>query len=138
MMKKYNRTTIKNYINGEEVENIDKLNYCCWFLKVLIYDPTVEILNDSMGNLNGIVKTLEGIRISLKTVDINSALNILKRYEHEMIKLINLGNMLRNGKKEVSSEFELALFNGMSPAPTNSIYFGMTGVLRTCVRCSLR
>lgn len=24
-MKKYNRTTIKNYINGEEVENIDKL-----------------------------------------------------------------------------------------------------------------
>lgn len=39
-----------------------------------------------------------------------------------MVKLINLGNILRDGKKEVSSEFELALLNGMSPAPANSIY----------------
>lgn len=104
------------------IKNIDKLNYGCRLLKVRNYDPTVEMLNGSMDDLRGIIKTLEGIRISLKTVDINNALNILKRYEHEMVKLINLGNMLRNGKKEVSSEFELSLLNGMSPAPANSIY----------------
>ena len=104
------------------IKNIDKLNYGCRLLKVRNFDPTVEILNGSIDNLSGIIKTLEGIRISLKTVDIISALNILKRYEHEMVKLINLGNILRDGKKEVSSEFELALLNGMSPAPANSIY----------------
>lgn len=104
------------------IKNIDKLNYGCRLLKVRNYDPTVKMLNGSMDNLNGIIKTLEGIRIRLKTVDIRDAIYILKRYENEMVKLINLGNMLRNGKKEVSSEFELALLNGMSPAPANSIY----------------
>lgn len=104
------------------IKNIDKLNYGCRLLKVRNYDPTVEMLNGSISDLSGIIKTLEGIRINLKSVDINSTLNILRGYEHEMVKLINLGNMLRNGKKEVSSEFELALLNGMSPAPANSIY----------------
>ncbi|MCI5702156.1 MAG: hypothetical protein MR266_05260 [Erysipelotrichaceae bacterium] len=104
------------------IKNIDKLNYGCRLLNVRNYDPTVEMLNDSMDDLNGIIKTLEGIRISLKTIDINNALYVLKSYENEMVKLINLGNMLRNRKKEVSSEFELSLLNGMSPAPANSIY----------------
>ena len=104
------------------IKNIDKLNYGCRLLNVRNYDPTVEMLNNSMDDLNGIIKTLEGIRIGLKAVDISNALYILKSYENEMVKLINLGNMLRNGKKEVSSEFELALLNGMSPAPANSIY----------------
>lgn len=104
------------------IKNIDKLNYGCRLLEVRNYDPTVEMLNGSMDDLNGIIKTLEGIRIRLKTVDISNALYILKKYENEMVKLINLGNMLRHGKKEVSSEFELSLLNGMSPAPANSIY----------------
>lgn len=104
------------------IKNIDKLNYGCRLLKFRNYDPTVETLNSSMDDLNGIIKTLEGIRINLKIVEFNKALYLLNRYENEMVKLINLGNMLRNGKKKVSNEFELALLNGMSPAPTNSIY----------------
>ena len=104
------------------IKNIDKLNYGCRLLQVRNYDPTVEKLNGSIDDLSGLIKTLEGIRISLKMLDISNALDVLRKYENEMIKLINLGNMLRNGKKEVSSEFELALLNGMSPAPANSIY----------------
>lgn len=104
------------------IKNIDKLNYGCRLLQVRNYDPTVEKLNGSIDDLSGLIKTLEGIRISLKMLDISNALDVLRKYESEMIKLINLGNMLRNGKKEVSSEFELALLNGMSPAPANSIY----------------
>ena len=104
------------------VKNIDKLNYGCRLLSMRNYDPTVKLLNSQVEDSIGIIKTLEGIRINLKTIDINSALILIKNYENEMINLINLGNILRNGKKEVSNDFELALLNGMSPAPANSIY----------------
>ncbi len=104
------------------IKNIDKLNYGCRLLSMRNYDPTVETLNSYMEDSIGMIKTLEGIRINLKTIDINSALNLIKKYENEMRKLINLGNVLRSGEKKVSTGLELALLNGMSPAPTNSIY----------------
>lgn len=104
------------------IKNIDKLNYGCKLLSMRNYDPTVKILNSYMEDLPGMIKTLEGIRINLNKIDDDKALDLINNYENKMIKTINLGNILRSGKKEVLNEFELSLLNGMSPAPANSIY----------------
>ena len=50
------------------------------------------------------------------------ALEYLHIYEDEVKKIIALGNSLRKGEKKISSELELSLYNGLSPAPTNSVY----------------
>lgn len=104
------------------IKNIDQLDYGCKLLDMRNYDPTVKILNSYMEDLPGVIKTLEGIRINLHNIDDDKALNLINNYESEMMKIINLGNVLRTGKMEVSNGFELSLLNGMSPAPANSIY----------------
>lgn len=104
------------------IRNIEKLNYGCKLLNIRNFDPTVRQLNSDFYDTEGIIKTLEGIRINTKYFNENETLNLLKKYESKMLEIIMLGEELRTGKKKVSNEFELLLFNGMSPAPTNSIY----------------
>lgn len=104
------------------IKNIEKLNYGCKLLNIRNFDPTVKILNSSFDDVEGLIKTLEGIRINMKSISDNETLNLLKNYESKMLEIIMLGNKLRTGDKEVSNEFELLLLNGMSPAPANSIY----------------
>ena len=101
---------------------IEKLNYGCKLLNIRNFDPTVKILNSSFDDVEGLIKTLEGIRINMKSISDNETLNLLKNYESKMLEIIMLGNKLRTGYKEVSNEFELLLLNGMSPAPASSIY----------------
>ena len=105
------------------IRNIEKLNYGCKLLNVRNFDPTVRILNSHFGDdIEGLIKTLEGIRINTKYFSDNETLKLLRDYESKMLEIIILGKELRSGKKEVSNEFELLLLNGMSPAPVNFIY----------------
>ena len=104
------------------IRNIEKLNYGCRLLNVRNFDPTVKMLNSSFDDTEGLIKTLEGIRINMKYFSDNETLNLLRNYESKMLEMIVLGNELRVGKKKASNEFEWLLMNGMSPAPANSIY----------------
>lgn len=104
------------------IRNIEKLNYGCRLLNVRNFDPTVKMLNSSFDDTEGLIKTLEGIRINMKYFSDNETLNLLRNYESKMLEMIVLGNELRAGKKNASNEFEWLLMNGMSPAPANSIY----------------
>lgn len=104
------------------IRNIEKLNYGCRLLNVRNFDPTVKMLNSSFDDTEGLIKTLEGIRINMKYFSDNETLNLLRNYESKMLEMIVLGNELRAGKKKVLNEFEWLLMNGMSPAPANSIY----------------
>ena len=104
------------------IKNIEHLNYGCKLLNIRNFDPTVRMLNSSLDDTKGLIKTLEGIRINMKCFSDREMLCLLKKYESEMLKMIMLGSELRTGKKEILNEFELLLFNCMSPAPANSIY----------------
>ena len=50
------------------------------------------------------------------------ALDYINEYEKKILDIIRLGNELRKGQKKVNSDFEMLLLNGLSPAPTDSIY----------------
>lgn len=104
------------------IKDIDTMNYGCKLLNIRNYDPIVSHVNSIFENNNHILKTLEGIRINMNDVSLDECLKNLKQYENELRKIIGLGHDLRNGIKEAENEEELQLLNGMSPAPTNSVY----------------
>ena len=104
------------------IRNIDKLNYGCTLLKTRNYDPVVEKINNKMKRKTGVIPTLEGIRINMSNVSDKIALDYINEYEKKILDIIRLGNELRKGQKKVNSDFEMLLLNGLSPAPTDSIY----------------
>ena len=104
------------------IRNIDKLNYGCTLLKTRNYDPVVEKINNKMKIKLGVIPTLEGIRINMSNVSDKIALDYINEYENNLLDIIRLGNELRKGQQKVNSDFEMLLLNGLSPAPTDSIY----------------
>ena len=94
------------------IRNIDKLDYGCVLLNKRFYDPATNIINSNFENINNLILTNEDL----------SSLEIIKEYERKIMELIILGKKLRNESKNIQNEFELLLFNGLSPAPTNSVY----------------
>ena len=104
------------------IKNIDKLNYGCTLLKSRNYDPVVEKLNNKMKRKIGVIPTLEGIRINMNIVGDKIALDYINEYENNLLDIIRLGNELRKGQQKVNNDFDMLLLNGLSPAPTDSIY----------------
>ena len=104
------------------IRNIDKLNYGCTLLKTRNYDPVVEKINNKMKRETGVIPTLEGIRINMSNVSDKIALDYINEYENNLLDIIRLGNELRMGQQKVTGDFDMLLLNGLSPAPTNSIY----------------
>ena len=103
------------------IKNIDKLNYGCTLLPTREYDPIVREVNSHI-KTNDIIPTLEGIRVDMENVSDETALNYIRWYENQIKSIIDLGKKLRNGKLTVNNDFQCLLLNGMSPAPTNSVY----------------
>ena len=104
------------------IRNIDKLNYGCTLLKTRNYDPVVEKINNKMKRKTGVIPILEGIRINMSNVSDKIALDYINEYENNLLDIIRLGNELRKGQQKVNSDFEMLLLNGLSSAPTDSIY----------------
>lgn len=103
------------------IKNIDKLNYGCTLLSTREYDSIVRKINSNI-KTNDIIPTLEGIRVDMENVSDETALNYIRWYENQIKNIIDLGKKLRNGKLTVNNDFQYLLLNGMSPAPTNSVY----------------
>ena len=91
-------------------------------LKTRNYDPVVEKINNKMKRKTGVIPTLEGIRINMSNVSDKIALDYINEYENNLLDIIRLGNELRKGQQKVNSAFDMLLLNGLSPAPTDSIY----------------
>ncbi len=104
------------------IQDVDKKDLGFQLLDIRNFDYSVNTLNEVFKDNEEVLKTREGIRIDMsKTSDV-MALEYLNIYETEIQKIIALGNDLRKGKAKVSNDLDLALYNGLSPAPANSVY----------------
>lgn len=104
------------------IKDVDKKNLGFQLLDMRNFDCSVSTINKVFKDGDPVLKTKEGIRIDMDKVLDESALEYLDTYEEEIEKTIALGKSLRKGEIEVSTELDLALYNGLSPAPTNSVY----------------
>ena len=104
------------------IKEADRKNLGFQLLNVRNFDYSVSTLNRVFNDNSSILGVKEGIRIDMNKVADEKALEYLHIYEDEVKKIIALGNSLRKGEKKISSELELSLYNGLSPAPTNSVY----------------
>ena len=104
------------------IKDVDKKNLGFNLLNMRNFDCSTNILNEVFKDNELVLKTKEGIRIDMSKVSDDMALEYLSIYETEIQKIITLGNNLRKGKIEALTDLDLALYNGLSPAPTNSVY----------------
>ena len=104
------------------IQDVDKKNLGFQLLDMRNYDCSVNALNSIFKDNDTVLKTKEGIRIDIYKTSDETALEYLNIYEAEIKKIILLGNDLRKGKIKISNDLDLALYNGLSPAPTNSVY----------------
>lgn len=104
------------------IKDVDKKDLGFQLLDKRNFDCSVNTINKIFKDNEIILKTKEGIRIDMDKVSDEKALEYLGVYEKEIEKIITLGNYLREGKLEISTGLDLSLYNGLSPAPTNSVY----------------
>ena len=104
------------------IKDVDKKNLGFELLDRRSFDCSVSTINKIFKDSNSVLKTKEGIRIDMDKVLDENALEYLSIYEREIKKVIALGNSLRKGEIEISTDLDSALYNGLSPAPTNSVY----------------
>lgn len=104
------------------IRDVDKKNLGFQLLDMRNYDYSVDTINKIFDNNGNVLKVKEGIRINMDKVSDEDTLKFLTNYENEIKRLILLGKKVRNGEVKVSSDLDLALYNGLSPAPANSVY----------------
>lgn len=105
------------------IKDIDKLNLGCKLLLDRFYDPVTEYINKEFVNNEEIIKTIEGIRIDTSKLDLKEVLNIVRQYETRINLLIKNTQQLRLSKSCPQDLNGKLLYNGLSPAPANSIYY---------------
>ena len=104
------------------IKDVDKKNLGFQLLNMRNYDCSVEEINKRFLDYNSILKTKEGIRIDMNDTTDDKPLKYLRMYEEEIKKIIELGNSLRKNEVKINSKLDLELYNGLSPAPANSVY----------------
>ncbi len=105
------------------IKDIDKLNLGCKLLLDRFYDPITEYINKDFFNNDGIIKTIEGIRIDASKLDLKDVLNMVRQYEFRLNLLIKKTQQLRLNKICPEDLNGILLYNGLSPAPANSVYY---------------
>lgn len=86
------------------------------------FDCTTEYINDRICFDSNILKTREGIRINMSKMSDNDTLEQLYLYEQEINGIVTKAKKIREGKIKIVTPLDLMLYNGLSPAPTNSVY----------------
>ena len=104
------------------IKDVDKKELGFQLLDMRNFDCSVQAINNVFKDNKAVLKTKEGIRIDIGKISDDKALELLDVYEKKIHKMIDLGHDLRSGNAEISNDLELALYNGLSPAPANSVY----------------
>ena len=78
-------------------------------------------LNEQISDIDGLLKTQEGIRMDLSKISISEALKIVKDYEKNIEKVILYGENLRKNKI-LKDPMDKIFLKYLSPAPQNYIY----------------
>ena len=94
----------------------------CKLLYLRNFDQASDIVSKIFDSDSKVLKTKEGIRINLDKISYEEMTNYITKYENEIMRIINLGKALREGKKNIENQFEFDLCNKLSPAPANSVY----------------
>ena len=105
------------------IKDVNKLNLGCQLLLDRFYDPITEYINKDFFDNDGIIKTIEGIRIDTSDFDIKDVLNIVRQYEIRINYLIKKTQEQRLSKCCPKDLYGMLLYNGLSPAPANSVYY---------------